>query len=103
MRIRLIFALIFIGLFLVAMYWMTTWNDNVLEGRIENVDTPQILVGPAEDREEVKLHVILINDQTEVTGLVDSVQGLRTGQLVIIEVTPSSNLKIAQSIEVIAQ
>ena len=101
MKTRLIFALLFLSLFLVAIYWVSTWDDNVLEGRIERVDIPQLLVGPTEDREEKNLHVILINDQTEVTGIVNSVQGLQSGQLVTIEVIPTeSNLNIARTIEV---
>lgn len=103
MRPRLIVALLFLGLFLVSMYWVSTWNDNVIEGRIERVDIPQILVGPTEDREEKKLHVILINEQTEVTGLVERVQDLRMGQSVIIELVSDANLKIARSIEIISQ
>lgn len=38
MRTRLIFALAFIGLFLVAVYWISTWDDHQIEGRIEQID-----------------------------------------------------------------
>ncbi len=31
MRTRLIFALAFIGLFLIAVYWISTWNDHQIE------------------------------------------------------------------------
>lgn len=103
MKTRLIFALLFLSLFLVAIYWVSTWDDHVLEGRIERVDIPQLLVGPTEDREEKNLHVILINDQTEVTGIADSVQDLRMGQRIIIELVPNANLKIARSIEVTSE
>ncbi|ACQ70484.1 MULTISPECIES: hypothetical protein [Exiguobacterium] len=103
MSSRLTFALIFLGLFLVAVYWMSTWNDNMVEGQIERVDIPQILIESTESSEEVTLRVILINDQTEVTGIVNSVQGLQSGQLVTIEVIPTdSNLNIARTIEVTA-
>lgn len=101
MNARLTFALIFLGLFLIVMYWMSTWNDNVVEGQIERVDIPQLLIESTESSEEVTLRVILINDQTEVTGIVNSVQGLQSGQLVTIEVIPTeSNLNIARTIEV---
>ena len=101
MSARLTFALAFLGLFLIAMYWMSTWNDNVVEGQIERVDIPQLLIESTESSEEVTLRVILINDQTEVTGIVNSVQGLQSGQLVTIEVIPTeSNLNIARTIEV---
>ncbi|WP_214816180.1 hypothetical protein [Exiguobacterium sp. s59] len=101
MSARLTFALIFLGLFLIVMYWMSTWNDNVVEGQIERVDIPQLLIESTESSEEVTLRVILINDQTEVTGIVNSVQGLQSGQLVTIEVIPTeSNLNIARTIEV---
>ena len=103
MNSRLMIALLFLGLFIVAIYWVSTWNDHVLEGRIERVDIPQILVGPTEDREEKKLHVILINEQTEVTGLVDRVQDLKMGQTAIIELVQDSNLKVARSIKIISQ
>lgn len=73
MRSRLTFALIFLGLFLVAVYWMSTWNDNLVEGQIERVDIPQILIESTGSSEEVTLRVVLINDQTEVTGIVNSV------------------------------
>lgn len=103
MSSRLTFALIFLGLFLVAVYWMSTWNDNLVEGQIERVDIPQILIESTESSEEVTLRVILINDQTEVTGIVNSVQGLQSGQLVTIEIIPrDSNLNIARTIEVTA-
>ncbi|MCM3279964.1 hypothetical protein M3591_05370 [Exiguobacterium sp. MER 193] len=103
MSSRLTFALIFLGLFLVAVYWMSTWNDNMVEGQIERVDIPQILIESTESSEEVTLRVILINDQTEVTGIVNSVPGLQSGQLVTIEVIPTdSNLNIARTIEVTA-
>ena len=103
MSVRLTFALVFLGLFLIVMYWMSTWNDNVVEGQIERVDIPQLLIESTESSEEVTLRVILINDQTEVTGIVNSVQGLQSGQLVTIEVIPTeSNLNIARSIEVIS-
>ena len=101
MSVRLTFALVFLGLFLIVMYWMSTWNDNVVEGQIERVDIPQLLIESTESSEEVTLRVILINDQTEVTGIVNSVQGLQSGQLVTIEVIPTkSNLNIARTIEV---
>lgn len=101
MSARLTFALIFLGLFLIVMYWMSTWNDNVVEGQIERVDIPQLLIESTESSEEVTLRVILINDQTEVTGIVNSVQGLQSGQLVTIEIIPTeSNLNIARTIEV---
>ncbi|WP_214875112.1 hypothetical protein [Exiguobacterium sp. CH10] len=101
MSARLTFALVFLGLFLILMYWMSTWNDNVVEGQIERVDIPQLLIESTESSEEVTLRVILINDQTEVTGIVNSVQGLQSGQLVTIEVIPTeSNLNIARTIEV---
>ncbi|WP_074035435.1 hypothetical protein [Exiguobacterium sp. AT1b] len=101
MSARLTFALAFLGLFLIVMYWMSTWNDNVVEGQIERVDIPQLLIESTESSEEVTLRVILINDQTEVTGIVNSVQGLQSGQLVTIEVIPTeSNLNIARTIEV---
>ncbi|MEJ6529693.1 MULTISPECIES: hypothetical protein [unclassified Exiguobacterium] len=101
MSARLTFALVFLGLFLIVMYWMSTWNDNVVEGQIERVDIPQLLIESTESSEEVTLRVILINDQTEVTGIVNSVQGLQSGQLVTIEVIPTeSNLNIARTIEV---
>lgn len=103
MSARLTFALVFLGLFLIVMYWMSTWNDNVVEGQIERIDIPQLLIESTESSEEVTLRVILINDQTEVTGVVNSVQGLQSGQLVIIEVIPTeSNLNIARTIEVIS-
>lgn len=103
MRSRLTFALIFLGLFLVAVYWMSTWNDNIVEGQIERIDIPQLLIESTESSEEVTLRVVLINDQTEVTGIVNSVQGLQSGQLVTIEVIPmDSNLNIARTIEVTA-
>ncbi|MDE0563698.1 hypothetical protein [Exiguobacterium sp. B2(2022)] len=103
MSARLTFALVFLGLFLIVMYWMSTWNDNVVEGQIERVDIPQLLIESTESSEEVTLRVILINDQTEVTGIVNSVQGLQSGQLVTIEVIPTeSNLNIARTIEVIS-
>lgn len=103
MSARLTFALAFLGLFLIVMYWMSTWNDNVFEGQIERVDIPQILIESTESSEEVTLRVILINDQTEVTGIVNSVQGLQSGQLVTIEIIPTdSNLNIARTIEVTA-
>ncbi|MGE6490097.1 hypothetical protein ACQKD4_00220 [Exiguobacterium sp. NPDC077395] len=103
MSARLTFALAFLGLFLIVMYWMSTWNDNVVEGQIERVDIPQLLIESTESSEEVTLRVILINDQTEVTGIVNSVQGLQSGQLVTIEVIPTeSNLNIARTIEVIS-
>ncbi|MCT4786222.1 hypothetical protein ACFQO8_00215 [Exiguobacterium aestuarii] len=101
MSSRLTFALIFLCLFLIVVYWMGTWNDNVVEGQIERVDIPQLLIESTESSEEVTLRVILINDQTEVTGVVNSVQGLQSGQFVIIEVIPTeSNLNIARTIEV---
>lgn len=101
MSARLTFALVFLGLFLILMYWMSTWNDNVVEGQIERVDIPQLLIESTDSSEEVTLRVILINDQTEVTGIVNSVQGLQSGQLVTIEVIPTeSNLNIARTIEV---
>ncbi|MCA0981586.1 MULTISPECIES: hypothetical protein [Exiguobacterium] len=101
MSARLTFALVFLGLFLIVMYWMSTWNDNVVEGQIERVDIPQLLIESTESSEEVTLRVILINDQTEVTGIINSVQGLQSGQLVTIEVIPTeSNLNIARTIEV---
>ncbi|MDA5561160.1 hypothetical protein PJK55_10480 [Exiguobacterium sp. MMG028] len=101
MSARLTFALVFLGLFLIVMYWMSTWNDNVVEGQIERVDIPQLLIESTESSEEVTLRVILINDQTEVTGIANSVQGLQSGQLVTIEVIPTeSNLNIARTIEV---
>lgn len=101
MSARLTFALAFLGLFLIVMYWMSTWNDNVVEGQIERVDIPQLLIESTESSEEVTLRVILINDQTEVTGIVNSVQGLQSGQLVTIEVIPTeSNLNIARTIKV---
>ena len=101
MSARLTFALAFLGLFLIVMYWMSTWNDNVVEGQIERVDIPQLLIESTDSSEEVTLRVILINDQTEVTGIVNSVQGLQSGQLVTIEVIPTeSNLNIARTIEV---
>ena len=103
MSSRLTFALIFLGLFLVAVYWMSTWNDNMVEGQIERVDIPQLLIESTESSEEVTLRVILINDQTEVIGVVNSVQGLQSGQFVTIEVIPTdSNLNIARTIEVMA-
>lgn len=103
MSARLTFALVFLGLFLIVMYWMSTWNDNVVEGQIERIDIPQLLIESTESSEEVTLRVILINDQTEVTGIVNSVQGLQSGQLVTIEVIPTeSNLNIARTIEVIS-
>ena len=103
MSARLTFALVFLGLFLIVMYWMSTWNDNVVEGQIERVDIPQLLIESTESSEEVTLRVILINDQTEVTGIINSVQGLQSGQLVTIEVIPTeSNLNIARTIEVIS-
>ncbi|WP_214792429.1 MULTISPECIES: hypothetical protein [unclassified Exiguobacterium] len=101
MSSRLTFALIFLCLFLIVVYWMGTWNDNVVEGQIERVDIPQLLIESTESSEEVTLRVILINDQTEVTGVVNSVQGLQSGQFVIIEVIPTeSKLNIARTIEV---
>ena len=101
MSSRLTFALIFLGLFLVAVYWMSTWNDNIVEGQIERIDIPQLLIESTESSKEVTFRVILINDQTEVTGIVNSVQRLQSGQLVTIEVIPTeSNLNIARTIEV---
>ncbi|MGA9468381.1 MAG: hypothetical protein WBV10_12185 [Exiguobacterium marinum] len=100
MSSRLTFALVFLGLFLIVVYWMSTWNDNVVEGQIERVDIPQLLI-ESESSEEISLRVILINDQTEVTGIVNSVQDLQSGQLVTIEVLPTeSDLNIARTIEV---
>ncbi|WDH75769.1 MULTISPECIES: hypothetical protein [Exiguobacterium] len=100
MSSRLTFALVFLGLFLIVVYWMSTWNDNVVEGQIERVDIPQLLI-ESESSEEISLRVILINDQTEVTGIVNSVQDLQSGQLVTIEVIPTeSDLNIARTIEV---
>lgn len=101
MRARLIFAFAFIGLFLLAVYWVSTWNDHTLDGRIEQIEIPQLMIGPTEaDTGEIKLHTILVNDQTEVTGLANDVQELRTGQHVTIELDPDATLNIALSIHV---
>ncbi|OGX79339.1 MULTISPECIES: hypothetical protein [Exiguobacterium] len=101
MRARLIFAFAFIGLFLLAVYWVSTWNDHTLDGRIERIEIPQLMIGPAEtDMDEIKLHTILVNDQTEVTGLASDVQELRAGQHVTIELDPDATLNIALSIHV---
>ncbi|WP_215142845.1 hypothetical protein [Exiguobacterium qingdaonense] len=103
MSSRLTFALVFLGLFLVVVYWMSTWNDNIVEGQIVRVDVPQLLIESTESSREVNMRVILINDQTEVRGIVNSVQGLQSGQLVKVEVVPTdSNLNIARTIEVTA-
>lgn len=101
MRARLIFAFAFIGLFLLVVYWGSTWNDHTLDGRIERIDIPQLMIGPAEtNMDEIKLHTILINDQTEVTGLASDVQELRAGQNVTVELDPDATLNIALTIHV---
>lgn len=104
MRPRIIFALAFISLFLVAVYWISTRDDHTLDGRIERIDIPQLMVGPAQSEvEEIKLHTILINEQTKVTGLADDVQELRTGQHVKVELDPDATLNIALSIHVTSE
>ncbi|WP_214709152.1 MULTISPECIES: hypothetical protein [unclassified Exiguobacterium] len=101
MRTRLIFALAFIGLCLVAVYWISTWDDHQIEGRIEKIDIPQLMIGPSDvSGSEVKLQTILINDQTKVTGSADDVQELRVGQVVTVELDRDAKLKIAVSIHV---
>lgn len=101
MRTRLIFALAFIGLFLVAVYWVSTWNDHQIEGRIEQIDIPQLMIGPHDfSDDELTLHTVLINEQTKVTGDANDVQQLRVGQIVTVELDRDAKLKIAISIHV---
>lgn len=101
MRTRLIFALAFIGLFLVVVYWMSTWNDHQIEGRIEQIDIPQVMIGPEDlSDDELKLHTVLINERTKVTGDANDVQQLRVGQVVSVELDRDATLKIAVSIHV---
>lgn len=101
MRTRLIFALAFIGLFLVAVYWVSTWDDHQIEGRIEQIDIPQLMIGPHDfSDDELTLHTVLINEQTKVTGDANDVQQLRVGQIVTVELDRDAKLKIAISIHV---
>lgn len=101
MRTRLIFALSFIGLCLAAVYWVSTWDDHQIEGRIEQIDIPQLMIGPHDLSEnELKLHTVLINEQTRVTGEASDVQELRVGQVVTVELDQNAKLKIAVSIHV---
>lgn len=101
MRTRLIFALAFIGLCLAAMYCINTWNDHQIEGRIEQVIIPQLMIESSDpSNSEIKMHTILINEQTIVTGEANNVQELRGGQSVIIELDRDTKLNIAVSIHV---
>lgn len=101
MRTRLIFALAFIGLFLVAVYWVSTWDDHQIEGRIEQIDIPQLMIGPHNfSDDELTLHTVLINERTKVTGDANDVQQLRVGQIVTVELDRDAKLKIAVSIHV---
>ncbi|KDN58034.1 MAG: hypothetical protein LPJ96_03865 [Exiguobacterium sp.] len=101
MSTRLIFALTFIGLCLAVFFWATTLDDNRIEGRIEQINIPQLMIGHNDDTgNEMKLRTVLINDETVVTGLADDVQQLRTGQYVTVELVPDGNLNIAVSIHV---
>ncbi len=77
------------------------WNDHQIEGRIERIDIPQLMIGPNELSEnEHKLRTVLVNDQTEVTGSADDIQELRVGQIVTVELDRDAKLKIAVSIHV---
>lgn len=101
MRARLIFAFAFIGCFLVGVYWVSTWNDYTIDGRIQQIVIPQLMIGPPEpNKDEIKLQTIIINEQTIVTGEANDIQQLRVGQNVTVELDPDSNLKIAVSIHV---
>ncbi|STO06877.1 hypothetical protein [Exiguobacterium aurantiacum] len=100
MRTRLIFALAFIGLFLAVVYWISTWNDHQIEGTIEQINIPQLMITTENSGSEMKLRTVLINEETKVTGDADDVQQLRTGQRVIVELVPDGNLNIAVSIHV---
>lgn len=103
MRTRLIFALAFIGLFLVTLYWIDSWNDHTLAGRIEHIAFPQLMITHEETSKEIKLHTVLINEKTKVTGLASSIQGLRAGQNVEIELDREARMKIALTVHVVSE
>lgn len=105
MSTRLIFALTFIGLCLAVFFWIGTLDDRRIEGRIEGrieqINTPQLIIGHDDDSgSELKMRTVWINEETVVTGLANDVQQLRTGQRVTIELVPDGNLNIAVSIHV---
>ncbi|MCC5893416.1 MULTISPECIES: hypothetical protein [unclassified Exiguobacterium] len=100
MRTRIIFALTFIGLCLAAVYWISTWNDHQIEGTIEQINIPQLMITTEDTGSEMKLRTVLINAETKVTGDVRDVQQLRTGQRVTVELVPDGNLNVAVSIHV---
>ncbi|MCT4783625.1 MULTISPECIES: hypothetical protein [Exiguobacterium] len=104
MSTRLIFALTFIGLCLAVFFWIGTLDDRRIEGRIEQINTPQLIIGHDDDSgSELKMRTVWINEETVVTGLANDVQQLRTGQRVTIELVPDGNLNIAVSIHVTSE
>lgn len=104
MSTRLIFALTFIGLCLAVFFWIGTLDDRRIEGRIEQINTPQLIIGHNDDTgSELKMRTVWINEETVVTGLANDVQQLRTGQRVTVELVPDGNLNIAVSIHVTSE
>lgn len=70
MSTRLIFALTFIGLCLAVFFWIGTLDDRRIEGRIEQINTPQLIIGHDDDSgSELKMRTVWINEETVVTGL----------------------------------